>query len=80
MKKINEVVLVLEDGNKKGLYNLCKRYGIDMPYEDLFFDDNEYHLFAIHDSKIGLCSTIVAKNSKKTIHGLEELTYLLQNC
>ncbi len=80
MKKIDEVVLVLEDGNKKGLYDLCKRYCIDMPYEDLFFDNNQYYLFAINDSKIGLCPTIVAKNSKKTIHGLEELTYFLQNC
>ena len=80
MKKINEAVVVLEDGNKKGLYELCKKYNIGMPFEEIFLDDNKYYLFLICNFEIGLCSTIIAKNSKKIIHGLEELTYLLQNC
>ena len=80
MEKFEGVVIVLKDGNKKGLYELCKKYNIGMPYEEIFNDDYEYHLFVISNNQIGLCSTIVAKNSKKIIHGLEELEYLLHNC
>ena len=51
-----------------------------MPFEEIFTDEYEHYLFAIADNQIGLCGTIIARNSKKTIHGLEELKYLLHNC
>ena len=80
MKENDEFVFVLDDGNKKGLYELCKEFGIEMPFEEIFTDEYEHYLFAIADNQIGLCGTIIAKNGKKTIHGLEELKYLLHNC
>lgn len=77
-KKI--IGLVIEDGKKNKLYKLCKKYNVPLLYEELFKDENNYHLWGISKNGIALLGTEVMRRLDFVIHNLDEFeTYLKQN-
>ena len=53
--------LVLKEGEKKLLYKLCVKYGVQISYPILFADDTHYYLWGISKKGIGLVGTVVMK-------------------
>lgn len=79
MKKENDelIGLVLEENEKSELYKLCKQYKIQVPYKSLFQDDVNYHLWGFSKKGIGLVGTLLIRNLKTVLHGVDEFkTYL----
>ena len=76
----NEVIgLVIGNGEKHKLKELCLKYNVPIIYEELFNDDYDYHLWGFNEKGIGLISTIIIKNLVVVLHNLNEFEeYLLK--
>ena len=64
------VGLVIEGNEKQNLKEICIKYKIPLLFEELFEDNNEYHLWAFNRSEIGLVGVQIMMNIKLIIHGL----------
>ena len=73
------VGLVIKDGEKERLREVCERYAIPIPYPKLFIDGKEYHLWVVSTEGIGLAGTIVMRNLPKVLHGIGQLTVWLES-
>lgn len=51
--------LVLHEGEKGRLYDICVKYNIPITYPDLFSDNTHYYLWGISKKGIGLVGTII---------------------
>lgn len=56
--------LVLTEGEKSKLYDICIKYNIPITYPSLFADDTHYNLWGISKNGIGLVGTIVMNGLK----------------
>lgn len=69
--------LVLNEGEKSKLYNICIKYEIPITYPSLFTDDKHYYLWGISRNGIGLVGTVVMNglkaNNGRIIESLDEL-------
>ncbi|MCR4661386.1 MAG: hypothetical protein K5765_05205 [Clostridia bacterium] len=83
MKKLfNEMYgLVINDGEKSALHNLCVKYNIPITYPELFSDSTEYNLWGINNDGIGLLGTFMMNKlpKDKIIHGVKELELYIQS-
>lgn len=74
--------LVLKQGEKGRLYEICIKYGIPINYPSLFEDDVNYYLWGVSKNGIGLIGTIImnylSENNGKIFHNLEELEEYLK--
>lgn len=74
--------LVLKEGEKKRLYDICIKYGIPIKYPNLFIDDTHYYLWGIRKSGIALVSTVIMhylnENNGKIFNSLDELEEYLK--
>ena len=74
--------LVLHEGEKGRLYDICVKYNIPITYPDLFSDDTHYYLWGISKKGIGLVGTIIMNylsyNSGTIFHTLDELEEYLK--
>lgn len=69
--------LVLKEGEKSILYDICIKYGVPIIYPSLFEDDIHHSLWGISEKGIGLVGTIImnylSENNGTIFHSLEEL-------
>ena len=74
--------LVLKEGEKSRLYDICIKYGIPITYPRLFEDDTHYYLWGIRKSGISLVSTVIMhylkENNGKIFDSLDELEEYLK--
>lgn len=74
--------LVLKEGEKKRLYEICIKYGVPIKYPNLFIDDTHYYLWGIRKSGIGLVGTVIMhylnENNGKIFNSLDELEEYLK--
>ena len=74
--------LVLKEGEKKRLYEICIKYGVPIKYPNLFIDDTHYYLWGIRKSGIALVSTVIMhylkENNGKIFDSLDELEEYLK--
>lgn len=74
--------LVLHEGEKERLYDICVKYNIPITYPDLFSDDTHYYLWGISKKGIGLVGTIIMNylsyNNGTIFHTLDELEEYLK--
>lgn len=74
--------LVLHEGEKGRLYDICVKYNIPITYPDLFSDDTHYYLWGISKKGIGLVGTIIMNylsyNNGTIFHTLDELEEYLK--
>ena len=76
--------LILKEGEKEKLYNICIKYSIPITYPDLFNNDTHYYIWGISKNGIGLISTIkmnhLSDNNVIIFNSSEELEiYLKEN-
>lgn len=67
------VGLVIKQGEKEKLWEVCKRYDIPIPYKHLFTDLKEYCLWVVSEDGIGLAGTIVLRHLHRVLHGIGQL-------
>lgn len=69
--------LVLAEGEKSRLYDICIKYEISITYPSLFADDKHYYLWGISKNGIGLVGTMVMNglkaNNGRIFESLDEL-------
>lgn len=74
--------LVLHEGEKGRLYDICVKYNIPITYPDLFSDNTHYYLWGISKKGIGLVGTIIMNylsyNNGTIFHTLDELEEYLK--
>ena len=74
--------LVLKEGEKGRLYEICIKYGIPITYPSLFEDDTHYYLWGISKNGIGLIGTIImnylSNNNGKIFNSLNEFEEYLE--
>ena len=74
--------LVLHEGEKGRLYDICVKYNIPITYPDLFLDDTHYYLWGIRKTGIGLIGTIIMnyleENNGTVFYSLNELEKYLE--
>ena len=74
--------LVLKEGEKGKLYEICIKYGIPITYPILFENDTHYYLWGIRKTGIGLIGTVImnylSKNNGTIFHSLDELEEYLK--
>lgn len=74
--------LVLHEGEKGRLYDICVKYNIQITYPDLFSDDTHYYLWGISKKGIVLVGTIIMNylsyNNGTIFHTLDELEEYLK--
>lgn len=74
--------LVLKEGEKKRLYEICIKYGVPIKYPNLFIDDTHYYLWGISKNGIGLVGTVIMhylnENNGKIFNSLDELEEYLK--
>ena len=74
--------MVLKEGEKSRLYDICIKYGIPITYPRLFEDDTHYYLWGIRKSGIALASTVIMhylkENNGKIFDSLDELEEYLK--
>lgn len=74
--------LVLHEGEKGRLYDICVKYNIPITYPELFSDDTHYYLWGISKEGIGLVGTIImnylSHNNGTIFHTLYELEEYLK--
>ena len=74
--------LVLHEGEKGRLYDICVKYNIPITYPDLFSDDTHYYLWGIRKTGIGLIGTIIInyleENNGTIFNSLKELEEYLK--
>ena len=57
MSKYELIGLVLNDGEKSRIKELCLKYGIPITFPTLFDDNINYHLWAFNKGGIGLAGS-----------------------
>ena len=65
--------LVLKEGEKGRLYEICIKYGIPITYPSLFEDDTHYYLWGISKNGIGLIGTIIMGKSLILLTSLKNI-------
>ena len=73
------VGLVINDGEKDKLYQICIEYSIPILYPSLFKDDKNHHLWAFSKRGIGLAGTCIMMNLDLVLHGIDELRMYLNS-
>lgn len=77
---MEEVIgLVIKGNEKQKLKEICIKYNIPLSFEELFEDDNEYHLWAFNRFGIGLAGVQIMMNSRLIIHGLSDFENYIKN-
>lgn len=77
---MEEVIgLVIEGNEKQKLKKICIKYNIPLSFEELFEDDNEYHLWAFNCFGIGLAGVQIIMNLKLIIYGLCDFENYIKN-
>lgn len=72
-----EIGVVINDGEKGLLKELCFKYNIFIPFIESFDDEYNYHLFVINNYYITITSTQVMRSLKTIIHGINDLDKFL---
>ena len=74
--------LVLKEGEKRRLYEICIKYEVPIIYPNLFSNDTHYYLWGISKNGIGLIGTIIMhylnENNGKIFNSLDELEEYLK--
>ena len=74
--------LVLKEGEKGKLYEICIKYGVPITYPSLFADNHHYYLWGLSKTGIGLVGTIImnylSQNNGIIFHSLDELEEYLK--
>ena len=74
--------LVLKEGEKGKLYEICIKYGVPIIYPSLFTDNLHYYLWGLSKTGIGLVGTIImnylSQNNGIIFHSLDELEEYLK--
>ena len=69
--------LVLKEGEKTKLYDICIKYNVPITYPSLFEDDVHHSLWGISEKGIGLIGTIImnylSENDGTIFQSLDEL-------
>ena len=63
--------LVLHEGEKGRLYDICVKYNIPITYPDLFSDNTHYYLWGISKKGIGLVGTIIMNYLRQLRQNME---------
>lgn len=72
------VGIVIDDGEKKGLYELCVEYGVPIHYPWVFKDRKPHYMWGLSLYGIGLLGTFVMMRLPTILHGLTEVRAYLE--
>lgn len=74
--------LVLKEGEKSKLYDICIKYGVPIKYLSLFENETHFYLWGISKNGIGLVGTVIMhylnENNGKIFNSLDELEEYLK--
>ena len=72
--------LVIDDYERKRIYELVKKYGLKTINEGKFILEKNNYLFAFNEFGFGLVGTKVMNTISKILHGAEEFeSFLISN-